>query len=87
MRGLVTGFFLADAKAKQRCGDGYVTYKTTVTPRVDLEQEVKANLKTIAQAKWEAIKPVITSHVGDQLKLFRPTAFTMGASRREGATC
>lgn len=64
--------------------DGYVTYKTTVTPRVDLEQEVKANLKTIAQAKWEAIKPVITSHVGDQLKLFRPTAFTMGASRREG---
>lgn len=63
--------------------DGYVSYQTYVTPRVNLEQEVKVRLKTLEQAKWEAIKKVITSSAGQSLKLFRPGPFTMGASRRE----
>ncbi|MCF7981174.1 MAG: PEGA domain-containing protein [Pseudomonadales bacterium] len=63
--------------------EGYVTYQTIITPRVGLDQEVKVSLKTLEQAKWDAIKPIITSHAGDKLKLFRPNSFTMGASRRE----
>lgn len=63
--------------------EGYVTYETYVTPRVGIEQQVKVRLKTLEQAKWEAIKTVITTGVGQKLKLFRPGPFTMGASRRE----
>lgn len=63
--------------------EGHVTYVSYITPRTDIEQEVRVLLKTLEQAKWEAIKTLIRSPVGDELRLFRPTAFTMGASRRE----
>ncbi len=62
---------------------GYVDYKTTLTPLVGVEHELNVQLKTIKQAKLETIKPVITAPAGPALKLFYPGAFTMGASRRE----
>ncbi len=63
--------------------EGYVSYQTYITPRQGLEQQVKVRLKTLEQAKWEAVKPIITLSDGQQLKLFRPGSLTMGASRRE----
>lgn len=62
---------------------GYVDYKTTITPRVGVAQQVEASLETLQQAKQDAIKRVITTAAGQKLKLFYPTDFTMGASRRE----
>ena len=62
---------------------GYVDYKTTLTPLVGVEQELKVVLKTIIQAKLESVKPMISAPAGQTLKLFHPGAFTMGASRRE----
>ena len=41
------------------------------------------NLKSLEQQRLEQIKPDITSAAGQDLKLFNPSAFTMGASRRE----
>jgi formylglycine-generating enzyme required for sulfatase activity len=62
---------------------GYVPYTTTITPKPGFAQRVDIQLKTLAQAKWEAIKPSLTSSDGQTLKLFRSARFTMGASRRE----
>ncbi len=63
--------------------EGYVDYKTTVTPRAGFPQQVRAALKTLEQARREAVKPVIDSPGGQRLKLFEATVITMGASRRE----
>lgn len=64
--------------------DGYVDYSTVVLPRPGFAQVVNVKLKTLEQAKWENIKPIITATNGPQLKLFKVNAkFTMGASRRE----
>ena len=62
---------------------GYVDYKTTLTPLAGVEHELNVVLKTTRQAKLESVKPVITAPAGQTLKLFYPGAFTMGASRRE----
>ncbi len=62
---------------------GYLDYKTTITPRLGIAQQVTANLKSQEQAKLEAIKQVIQSPAGQSLKLFEATSITMGASRRE----
>jgi len=62
---------------------GFVDYKTTITPLTGVAQQLNIELKTIRQAKLEKIKPVITTTAGQTLKLFYPTPFTMGASRRE----
>ncbi len=63
--------------------EGYVSYQTYITPRQGLEQQLKVTLKTLEQAKWDAIKPVVRLGDGQQLKLFRPGPLTLGASRRE----
>ncbi|MEX2353476.1 MAG: PEGA domain-containing protein [Gammaproteobacteria bacterium] len=62
---------------------GYVDYKTTVTPRAGIAQQVSPELKTLEQAKREAIQPVIESPAGQKLHLFEATSIVMGASRRE----
>ena len=62
---------------------GYVDYKTTLTPLVGVEHELNVQLKTLKQAKLETVKPVIKAPSGQDLKLFYPGAVTMGASRRE----
>jgi formylglycine-generating enzyme required for sulfatase activity len=63
--------------------EGYVSQTVSVTPKPGLVQEVNIRLKTEAQAEWDAIKPRITTSAGQQMILFRPARFTMGASRRE----
>jgi len=63
--------------------EGYVSYVTKVIPRPGIEQEINALLKTEKQARWEAIPRIITTASGQQLRLYRPGKFTMGASRRE----
>lgn len=62
---------------------GYVDYKTDLMPHVGVDHELIVRLKTVKQAKLEALKPVITAPAGQTLKLFYPAAVTMGASRRE----
>ena len=62
---------------------GYVDYKTTLTPHVGADHELNVRLKTVKQVKMESVKPVITAPDGQTLKLFYPGTFTMGASRRE----
>ena len=62
---------------------GYVDFKTKITPHTGIAQRVNVKLKSERQAQIEKIKPIYTSTAGQTLKLFYPTAFTMGASRRE----
>ncbi len=62
---------------------GFVPYATTFISRPGLEQEIRVRLKSLEQARIEAIQPVITTAAGQTLKLFYPKEFTMGASRRE----
>jgi len=63
--------------------EGYVDYTTTITPRTGIAQQIQVKLKTLRQARLEAIKPIIKTAAGQTLKLFYPGQFTMGASRRE----
>ncbi|WP_317933446.1 PEGA domain-containing protein [Halioxenophilus sp. WMMB6] len=64
--------------------DGYVDFTTTILPRPGLAQYLRPDLKTIEQAKWEKVKPEITTSLGQKLRLFRPKGeFEMGSSRRE----
>lgn len=63
--------------------DGYVPYTTEFTSRPGLDQEIRVSLKSLEQARQEQIKPMITTVAGQNLKLFYPGAYTMGASRRE----
>jgi formylglycine-generating enzyme required for sulfatase activity len=62
---------------------GYVDFKTTITPRAGVAQQVTASLKTLQQAKRDAIKSTLKTAAGQTLKLFYPSGYTMGASRRE----
>ncbi len=62
---------------------GYAPYHVRVTPRPGYEQRVNAVLKTLEQAKWEAIPPLTKTSAGQELKLVRGGQFQMGASRRE----
>jgi len=62
---------------------GYVDFQTSLTPKPGFTQQLDVVLKTEDQAKWDAIKPQITTAGGQSLKLFRSGQLTMGASRRE----
>jgi len=62
---------------------GYAGYRQTITPKVGLVQEVKVRLLTLAEARLQALVPNITTAAGQNLKLFSPFGFSMGASRRE----
>ena len=63
--------------------DGYATFRTTVTPRPGFDQRVTATLKTVAQARLDALQETVRNALGQELRLVRPGRFTMGASRRE----
>ena len=62
---------------------GFVPYTSEFTSRPGLDQVISVTLKSLEQARLDQIQPVITTVAGQQLKLFYPGAFTMGASRRE----
>lgn len=62
---------------------GYVPYSTEFISRPGLDQAIRVDLKSLEQERLEQIKPEIVSAAGQTLRLFYPTAFTMGSSRRE----
>ncbi|MFK7863475.1 MAG: PEGA domain-containing protein [Pseudohongiellaceae bacterium] len=62
---------------------GYEPFTTDFTSRPGLDQIIRVNLKSLEQLRLEQIKPVIQNVAGQSLKLFYPSNFTMGASRRE----
>jgi len=68
--------------------EGYATVRQKVTPRPGLEQLVSVSLQTRDAARLAAIKPEVTTALGQTMLLFNPAEsslaeFTMGASRRE----
>ena len=63
--------------------EGFVPYSVEFTSRPGIDQVIRVNLKSLEQQRLEQIKPEITSAAGQDLKLFNPSSFTMGASRRE----
>lgn len=64
--------------------DGYVSYSANILPNASMKQQFSVKLKTLEQAAWANIKPLITASSGAKLKLFKPNdTFVMGTSRRE----
>ena len=62
---------------------GYAGYKTTLTPKDGLTQQLKVKLLTVAEARLAAMQPKRTSAAKDELLLFTGGKITLGASRRE----
>ena len=62
---------------------GFADYRTTLTPRVGIPQELKIRLLTLEQARMEALKQVRTTIDGQELVLLEPATIRLGASRRE----
>ncbi len=67
---------------------GYASVERRVTPRAGLKQRISVALLTEEEARKAAIKPEITSSVGQTLLLIDPQVspvneFTMGAPRRD----
>jgi formylglycine-generating enzyme required for sulfatase activity len=67
---------------------GYVSVERRVTPRAGLKQRISVGLLTDEEARKAAIKPEITTSVGQTLVLIDPQVspvneFTMGAPRRD----
>jgi len=85
LRGLVNRSFelMAASQQLEIRREGYVPYSADFTGRPGMGQQIRVTLKSLEQARLEQIEPVITSPAGQQLTLFYPGAFTMGASRRE----
>ncbi len=62
---------------------GYAPFHARVTPRPGFEQQLVARLKTLKQARWEAIPTTIKTVLGQPLKLIRGGRVNMGAPRRQ----
>jgi len=62
---------------------GYLEYKTTITPRPGVPQVVQTTLLTPAQAKMAATPTTIRTKADQTLKLMPTGRFTMGSPRRE----
>ena len=63
--------------------EGYAGYRNTVIPQPGFSQELKVRLLTLAQARLARLKPVITTILGQELRLLEPSSIQLGASRRE----
>lgn len=62
---------------------GFVDFKTSVTPRPGLPQVIQTTLLTAEQTRIAATPAVITTKIGQQLRLMPLGHFTMGSPRRE----
>ncbi|MFT4562722.1 MAG: sulfatase activating formylglycine-generating enzyme [Gammaproteobacteria bacterium] len=71
---------------------GFVSYESTVTPRVGIKKQIKVRLKRLSKASSAVAQRspagrvdtnIITSFVGQKLRLFRGGDITMGSSRRD----
>ena len=63
--------------------EGYAGYRNTVMPQPGFSQELKVRLLTLAEARLARLKPVITTMLGQELRLLQPSSIQLGASRRE----
>ncbi len=63
--------------------EGYEPFRTTVTPRPGLAQEVRAELKTAEQIKVESMPPLVRTSQQRELVLVLGGRLRMGAPRRE----
>lgn len=68
--------------------DGYASYRGSILPREGLAQRLDVTLVTEAEARKAALKPELTSALGQTLLLIDPlsepvNAFTLGAARRD----
>ena len=63
--------------------EGYAGYRNTVIPQPGFSQELKVRLLTLAEARLARLKPVITTILGQELRLLEPSSIQLGASRRE----
>jgi formylglycine-generating enzyme required for sulfatase activity len=62
---------------------GFVSFKTSVTPRPGLPQIVQTQLLTAEQTRLASTPAAIATKMGQQLKLMPIGRFTMGSPRRE----
>jgi formylglycine-generating enzyme required for sulfatase activity len=62
---------------------GYLEYKTTITPRPGVPQVVETTLVTPAQAKMASTPTTIRTKADQTLKLMPTGRFTMGSPRQE----
>lgn len=63
--------------------EGFAPFAREITPRPGFDQDLPVTLRTLEQARYDALKPTISTAAGQTLKLIRPGNFRMGASRRE----
>ena len=63
--------------------DGYAPFVREITPRPGFEQDLPVRLRTLEQARYDAIPERLVTAAGQALVLVRPGTFRMGASRRE----
>jgi formylglycine-generating enzyme required for sulfatase activity len=63
--------------------EGYRSQRQRFTPRQGLSQVIRVELLNEEAARLADLKPEITNKAGQELLLFIPGQFTMGASRRE----
>jgi formylglycine-generating enzyme required for sulfatase activity len=62
---------------------GFVEYKTTITPRPGVPQVIETSLMTPAQARLASTPTTIRTKADQTLKLMPTGRFTMGSPRRE----
>jgi formylglycine-generating enzyme required for sulfatase activity len=62
---------------------GFVEYKTTITPRPGVPQVIETSLMTPAQARLASTPATIRTKAEQTLKLMPTGRFTMGSPRRE----
>lgn len=62
---------------------GFVTYKTSITPRPGVSQKIETALLTPEQTRMAATPANIRNKAEQQLKLMPVGTFTMGSPRRE----
>lgn len=62
---------------------GHAGHSKEILLRSGLTQEVRVKLLTLEEARLAALLPEIATAQGQRMKLFRPGAIVLGASRRE----
>ncbi|NNF51348.1 MAG: PEGA domain-containing protein [Gammaproteobacteria bacterium] len=63
--------------------EGFAPYSAEITPRPGFRQEVAVTLKTLEEARYDALPLTIRTAAGQSMNLVRPGSLRMGASRRE----
>ncbi len=75
--------------------EGYAAFTAEITPRPAFEQDLPVRLRTLEQARYDALPEQITTQAGQTLRLIRPGVFQHGcvapgtgpAGQRSHAQC